>query len=298
MGGKSDDSSDSKTLTKIVRCLVADPTALSKSSIPGHLPEINSFGAEYIRILHETYPNPVIVHFASDYHDAALLYQRFHSSEQVHIKGTGSTGYALVILAAQERLLMRNAKEWNTQVPLQPLVYIRKQGEKETGSITTLSHDQVFSGLREAIMFEIKRTSFDLEQWQQKELPKSLYRILVVDDDAAVTSLLSDVLEEEGHVVNTATNGIDGLALFRKEKYDLVITGHSMPKMTGNELAVKLRVTSPYLPIIATSASHESLVNTQLFGAVLSKPFDIYNLIRTVYDVVSASGRNTEAHVI
>ena len=61
-------------------------------------------------------------------------------------------------------------------------------------------------------------------------------RILVVDDEPLVCDAVKMMLEFDGHVVETAPNGKDALALLERSKFDLVITDFEMPMMKGDEL--------------------------------------------------------------
>src|SRR5206468_8124896 len=74
-------------------------------------------------------------------------------------------------------------------------------------------------------------------------------RILVVDDEPFVCDAVKMMLNFDGHVVETASNGKEALAMFEKGKYDLVITDFAMPKMKGDELAAAIKERSPKQPV-------------------------------------------------
>ncbi len=61
-------------------------------------------------------------------------------------------------------------------------------------------------------------------------------RILIVEDDATFRGLLADILEDAGHQVVQAANGVDGLAMLRHDSFDLVLSDLKMPRMGGIEL--------------------------------------------------------------
>ena len=69
-------------------------------------------------------------------------------------------------------------------------------------------------------------------------------RILVVDDDESLVAIISEVLEDDGYDVTTASSGEEAIELFRNTRFPLVITDIRMPGMTGIELlqAVKRSV--------------------------------------------------------
>ena len=65
--------------------------------------------------------------------------------------------------------------------------------------------------------------------------------VLVVEDEDRVREILVEYLRSDGHSVVTASNGIEGLEAFRKGRFDLVVTDRSMPKMSGDQLAVSIK---------------------------------------------------------
>ena len=83
--------------------------------------------------------------------------------------------------------------------------------------------------------------------------------ILVVDDEPDIVESLKDVLEAHlGQVkVLTASSGKAGLALFKKEGVDLVISDYRMPGMDGLEFLTKCRETNPNTPRILITAYPE-----------------------------------------
>lgn len=81
-----------------------------------------------------------------------------------------------------------------------------------------------------------------------------MQRILVVDDDPAVTSVLKRGLSYEGFVVDTADSGATGLAVARDQPPDLVILDIMMPGMDGLEVLRRLRAADTQLPILLLTA--------------------------------------------
>jgi DNA-binding response OmpR family regulator len=69
-------------------------------------------------------------------------------------------------------------------------------------------------------------------------------RILIVEDDAIISSLISRVLESHGYSVTTARTGKDALAKIQKLYYNLILLDIGLPDMTGIELLEKIRVTN------------------------------------------------------
>jgi CheY-like chemotaxis protein len=87
--------------------------------------------------------------------------------------------------------------------------------------------------------------------------------ILLVDDNRSGLSARKAILEELGHRITTATGGEDALEHISKVKFDLVITDHRMPRMSGVELIRKIRGIVPAVPVILLSGYVEALGLTE-----------------------------------
>jgi two-component system, response regulator FlrC len=118
-------------------------------------------------------------------------------------------------------------------------------------------------------------------------------RILVVDDEPLVCDAVKMMLDFDGHLVETATNGRDALAMLEKHQFDLVITDFQMPVMKGDELAAAIKARSPKQPVIMITAYAEMLQasDNRLAGVdlVISKPFLLENLREAIAKVTPAS---------
>ncbi len=118
--------------------------------------------------------------------------------------------------------------------------------------------------------------------------------ILIIDDDPQIGDLLKRLLEDEGHRVDTAMNGIEGISHYRTHQSDLVILDILMPEKEGLETIVELRRDFPGVKIIAMSAGNaRAKVNlldlARRLGAQhsLLKPFDLQTVIRLVDEALS-----------
>jgi DNA-binding NtrC family response regulator len=105
----------------------------------------------------------------------------------------------------------------------------------------------------------------------------TLARILVVDDDAEMRQLLTDLLREEGYEVEVAHDGASAIAKYQAMPCDLTITDLMMPKMKGIELIERLRdIDNGSLVLLITAfGSIESAVEAMRAGAFhyVTKPF-------------------------
>jgi CheY-like chemotaxis protein len=123
--------------------------------------------------------------------------------------------------------------------------------------------------------------------------------ILVVDDEPFVCDAVKMMLNFDGHVVETANNGQEALALFDKGKFDVVITDFAMPNMKGDELAAAIKARSPNQPVVMITAYAEMLQasGNPLKGVdcVISKPFLLENLREAIAKVAGGDARKDAA---
>src|SRR5688572_5853988 len=83
----------------------------------------------------------------------------------------------------------------------------------------------------------------------------SLRRILVVDDDPDIRQQSTEVLIHHGYHVDAAEDGAVAWDTLQVNGYDLVVTDHKMPKVTGVELVGMLRAARMALPVILISGA-------------------------------------------
>ena len=98
--------------------------------------------------------------------------------------------------------------------------------------------------------------------------------VLLVDDDALVRAVTTDLLEDLGHIVVAAGSGPQALELLRLDtRIDVVITDQAMPGMTGTELAAAIATLRPSLPVILATGYADLAAATDPGLPRLSKPF-------------------------
>jgi DNA-binding response OmpR family regulator len=88
----------------------------------------------------------------------------------------------------------------------------------------------------------------------QIDRDQDMHRILVVDDDPAVTSVLRRGLSYEGFVVDTASSGKEGLTIARDRPPDMVVLDIMMPDLDGLEVLRRIRSADPRLPVLMLTA--------------------------------------------
>ena len=112
-------------------------------------------------------------------------------------------------------------------------------------------------------------------------------RILVVDDEPLICDAVKMMLEFDGHLVETAGNGKEALAILADRQFDLIITDFQMPIMKGDELAAAIKARDPQQPVVLITAYGELLQasGNPLTGVdlVISKPF----LLETLRDAIA-----------
>ncbi len=87
--------------------------------------------------------------------------------------------------------------------------------------------------------------------------------ILVVDDEAFIPELITELMAESGHSTRTARDGHEALAVLGDEadRFDVVLTDLHMPGMSGLDLASQISGRWPDLPIVALSAYLDALTD-------------------------------------
>jgi DNA-binding response OmpR family regulator len=119
---------------------------------------------------------------------------------------------------------------------------------------------------------------------------KPVWKILVVDDDSAISDLMKLFLEREGHIVQTASNGMDALFMLEQKKFDLVTTDYSMSEMKGDTLAAAIKKRLPNQPVlmISSNGALAKACGDPLPGVdmVITKPFNIEDLRKAMTEVL------------
>jgi two-component system, cell cycle response regulator len=113
-----------------------------------------------------------------------------------------------------------------------------------------------------------------------------MIKVLVADDDAAIRSLVSEVLTDEGFSVRVAVDGQEALQIFAEFDPDLVFTDQRMPGRSGLEVLAQVRALKPltHVVIMTSYASLENAIAALKNGAYdyLLKPFEDLDLIACV----------------
>ena len=120
-------------------------------------------------------------------------------------------------------------------------------------------------------------------------------RILVIDDDGAITHLIRLVLEGEGHEVFVAGDGSRGFALAQRQRPDLILLDVMMRVMSGIAVlrALSNDPRTAEIPVVMLSALAESDIGGKpddvSYAAYVQKPFKAAELVTLVADLVRPS---------
>lgn len=122
-------------------------------------------------------------------------------------------------------------------------------------------------------------------------------KILVVDDDRTLRTILTHYLEKNGYVVRDVSSGIEALTVFESEPPDLVVSDVMMPEMDGLEFCRRLRASrfGQLIPFIFLSAKGdlEDRIQGHTIGAddYLTKPFELRELMAKIEAQLERSRR-------
>ena len=117
---------------------------------------------------------------------------------------------------------------------------------------------------------------------QSTETPR---RILVVDNDVKLLSIIQEYLQLCHYQVTTAATGLDALQLLRSDNYDVLLTDIVMPDISGLGLIEIARKEFPELPIIAMTGYGKqvrNLTSEHTPDYYLEKPFNLEELSKAV----------------
>ncbi len=129
----------------------------------------------------------------------------------------------------------------------------------------------------------------------------SMARVLVVDDEALTRTMLADIVRSCGHDAETAASGEEGLALFKRSRFQIVLTDVTMTGIDGIEFGKGVVKWAPGTPVILVSSNDELGVfedaarrGFQPTGFI-RKPLDRAMLVRTLERLVAPAATDSRA---
>jgi len=117
-------------------------------------------------------------------------------------------------------------------------------------------------------------------------------RILVIDDEESVRSVLSRILSQVNHQVTVAKDGGEGLQLFREKEFDIVLTDLGMPDMSGWEVCKAIKEISSWIPVGMITGwgmvLDERKKEESGLDFIISKPFDFSTILKLVDETMES----------
>lgn len=118
-------------------------------------------------------------------------------------------------------------------------------------------------------------------------------KILVVDDEEALRTVLSTELEGEGYQVSTAADGEEALKILAAQQFHLILLDIKMPNVDGFEVLKFVKHNQPSTKVIMLTgfADLKNAIESKKLGAedFVSKPYDLVDLLTTVERVLGTS---------
>ena len=124
-----------------------------------------------------------------------------------------------------------------------------------------------------------------------------MQNILIVEDDMDIQELLREFLKEAGYEVTSASDGIEAMDLFVKNKYDLILLDIMLPKIDGFGVCELIRKQSqiPIIMLTALGGEEEQIRGLDLqVDDYITKPFSVPILIRKIAAVLRRSSQTQE----
>lgn len=118
-------------------------------------------------------------------------------------------------------------------------------------------------------------------------------KILVVDDEEALRTVLSTELEGEGYQVSTAGDGEEAMKILGSQQFHLILLDIKMPNVDGFEVLKFVKQHQPSTKVIMLTgfADLKNAIESKKLGAedFVSKPYDLVDLLTTVERVLGTS---------
>jgi PAS domain S-box-containing protein len=139
-----------------------------------------------------------------------------------------------------------------------------------------------------------------LEGKEEKNTPSLIRkgmeaRVLVIDDEETVRSVLSRILSQVNYRVTTAENGEEGIRLFKEGDFDMVLTDLGMPGMSGWEVCKAIKEMSPHTPVGMITGwgveVDQAKVEENGIDFIIPKPFQFDQILKAIEENIASKGK-------
>lgn len=147
-------------------------------------------------------------------------------------------------------------------------------------------------GTTVSILFPVTVDVIHTTQEKEETIPRGEERILLVEDEASLAEAEKILLEELGYKVTIMANGLVALELFHKmpDRFDIIISDFSMPKMTGVELIRHIRKINPHIPVIICTGFSNVVTPAEAkslgIGDIIMKPINFNYIAKTIRELL------------
>jgi two-component system chemotaxis sensor kinase CheA len=134
------------------------------------------------------------------------------------------------------------------------------------------------------------RTQVSIKESNEKETETTKkYKILVIDDSITARTLIKNIVETAGYLVETAVDGVDAFTKALVGDFDLIVSDVDMPRMNGFELTAKIRKDKKLseLPVVLVTAletrdDRERGIEVGADAYIIKSSFDQSNLLEVI----------------
>ena len=124
------------------------------------------------------------------------------------------------------------------------------------------------------------------------------HSILILDDDRDFNCLLTDIFKQADYDVTSLEDPYEAIELFKDREFELVVTDHRMPGISGKEFMEKIKVIRPGMPVIMVSGYLDNDMIRELIGADVSgvflKPLNIFSLLERTAALIQESEKSKQ----